>query len=169
MPPGSGREKAEVDRHLAEIGAQLATAVLSAVPGWVEGSVVQVLEAFEAAGGTLDRVGGYTEALTRARRAGQQAAAALRGPLQSLLAADVDVQWTTPLALLRQIVVFPTAVLGDLGVPPLERDRFAENRFPDDSYGLTPTSLAVLGEEPAQLAVVWGAAKAVAHRARHRP
>ena len=40
-------------------------------------------------------------------------------------------------------------------------------RFPDDRYGLTPASLAVLGDEVGDLALAWGATKALAHRRRH--
>ncbi|HXW31822.1 MAG TPA: hypothetical protein VEJ21_01925 [Acidimicrobiales bacterium] len=167
-PPGAGAAAEEADRRLAQIGAQLADAVIATVPAWVEHSVVRVLDAFDAAGSRLDSEGDRAEALARARRAGEEASAELAGPLQHLLASDVDDQWTTPLVLVRQLVAFPTAVLAGAGVPPVERDRFAEQHFPDDRYGLTPASLAVLGEGPADLALAWGAAKAAAHRARHR-
>jgi hypothetical protein len=102
-----------------------------------------------------------------AEAAGEQAAASLSGPLRELLIADVDEQWTTPLALVRLLVGFATAVLEKAGVPAVQRDEFQVTRFPDDEYGLTPASLSSLGEEVANLALVWGAAKAVAHRQRH--
>lgn len=167
-PPGEGAATAEADRRLARIGAQFALAVVGAVPAWVEHSVLRVLDAFEAAGGKLGSEDGREGVRARARQSGEQAAEALRGPLQRLLASDVDAQSATPLVLVRQLVAFPTAVLAGAGVPPVERDRFAEQHFPDDRYGLTPASLAVLGEGPADLALAWGAAKAAAHRARHR-
>ena len=44
------------------------------------------------------------------------------------------------------------------------RDPFAEERFPDDPYGLTPASLAALDPALAEMARIWGAAKAMTHR-----
>ena len=55
------------------------------------------------------------------------------------------------------------------GVPPVVRDPFAEERFPDDPYGLTPASLAAVDPALAEPALTWGAAKALAHRRRHQP
>jgi hypothetical protein len=58
------------------------------------------------------------------------------------------------------------AVLAAAGIPPVERDEFLERSFPDDAYGVTPASLADLGDPdlgPLQLA--WGLAKARALRA----
>jgi hypothetical protein len=99
--------------------------------------------------------------------AGEQAASAVEAQLRELLGADVDQQWTTPLALVRPLVGFATVVLAKAGVPGVKRDEFQVTRFPEDEYGLTPASLAALGEEVAGLALAWGAAKALAHRQRH--
>jgi hypothetical protein len=87
--------------------------------------------------------------------------------LRALLFADIDDQRTTPLALVRPLVGFATDVLSHAGVPPVVRDEFHTLRFPDDPYGLTPASLAVLGEQVGELAIEWGAAKALVHRRRH--
>jgi hypothetical protein len=82
---------------------------------------------------------------------------------------DVDAQASTPLSVLRAAVAAPTAVLRDAGVPPVARDRFAEERFPDDTYGLVPASVAAVDPALTDVALRWGAAKAMAHRRRHRP
>jgi hypothetical protein len=111
---------------------------------------------------------GPAELAELARAAGLRAADSLAGPLRALVAADVDDQWTTPLALVRPVVAFATDVLEQAGVPPVVRDEFEERRFPEDLYGLTPASLAVLGEEVGDLAIAWGAAKAAAHLRRHQ-
>lgn len=151
------------------MGRQLADAVADAVPGWVRACVARVLEAWVATGGQLRPEAGPSSAvLERAQHAGLRGAEVVRAQLRQLLSADVDGQWTTPLAVVRQAVRFPTEVLAEAGVPPLDRDRFTEGRFPDDPYGLTPASLRVLSPELAESAVAWGAAKAAAHRARHR-
>ncbi|MHB8681700.1 MAG: hypothetical protein ACYDA2_06365 [Acidimicrobiales bacterium] len=147
------------DDVLAEAGARLAAVVVAAVPRWVSGAVATALA---AAGRPTD------EALQHdAQDAGTAAAARVGEELDALARADVDAQRTTPLEILRGAVVFPTEVLRRAGLAPVARDRFAEERFPDDPYGLMPASLAVLGAEAGEAALVWGAAKAAAHRSRH--
>ena len=47
------------------------------------------------------------------------------------------------------------------GVPPVVRDEFQMRRFPDDEYGLTPASLARPRRQVGDLALAWGAAKAL--------
>jgi len=161
--PGAGA--ADPDRDLAEAGEILGRLIATAVPGWVEASVARLVAAYRLAGATVDERA-VTEA---AGAAGAAAARAVEQRLAVLLAADVDDQDTTPLAVVRGAVVHPTAVLRRAGVPPVRRDAFDEARFPDDPYGLTPASLAELDPSLAEPALVWGAAKARAHRARHGP
>jgi hypothetical protein len=165
---GPAAPGADADEQLARAGARLADGVVEAVPRWAQASVARVLDEWEAAGGRPDpHWGGRQALLARAESDGRQAARALGGELRRLLSADVDAQWTTPLALVRPLVAVPTAVLADAGAPVLGRDRFVEERFPGDPYGLTPSSLAALDDELAGPASAWGVAKAVAHRARH--
>lgn len=162
MPERSGPDDA-----LAAVGAALAEQVAAAVPAWTRQSVGRVLEAWRASGGPLE--GPDARALLdHAEHAGRQAAAVVGDELRALGAADVDAQRSTPLEIVRRAVVGgPTAVLAAAGVPPVVRDRFAEERFPDDPYGLTPASLAALAPGLGEIALAWGAAKAAAHRARH--
>ena len=149
------------ERALAEVGAELADQVASTVPPWVVRCVATVFDAWRDAQTTRAPVLGEAEA------AGRRAGEALRADLRRLLAADVDAQWATPLELVRRAVAFPTEVLRAAGVPPVERDRFTAERFPDDDYGLTPASLATVDPSLAEPSVRWGAAKAAAHRRRH--
>jgi hypothetical protein len=102
------------------------------------------------------------------RSAGRRAASEAAARLGALLSADSDAQWTTPLEVIRSLVVHPTAVLRRAGVPPVVRDQFHEIHFPDDLYGLTPASLAAVDPTLAPTALAWGAARAQAHRTRHR-
>jgi hypothetical protein len=102
-----------------------------------------------------------------AESAGVRAAAEVDRPLRDLLSSDVDQQWTTPLALVRPLVRYAGEVLAEAGVPGIQRDEFQTLRFADDDYGLTPASLAVLGDRVGELAIAWGASKAIAHRLRH--
>jgi hypothetical protein len=143
---------------LAELGAQLAEQVRAAVPGWVTRCVEERL---------APDAPGRVAVLVDAEAAGRAAADAVAEALVALLAAPVDAQWSTPLEIVRGAVTYPTAVLVAAGVAPGRRDRFDQERFPDDLFGLTPASLEALDPSLAEPAIAWGAAKAFAHRRRH--
>lgn len=83
-----------------------------------------------------------------------------------LLETDVDRQPTTPLALLRRAVSYPTQVLvaNDVALP--ERPEFDVRSFPDDLYGLTPATFGDIAPELHELGLEWGAAKAYVHLCR---
>ena len=150
------RECAEV----IKIGAELAQAVELALPGWVRACVqTRAVQAFGQSSPEID---------ARADEAAQRVLAAIVPELRALLGVDVDEQRTTPIALLRRAVQYPTEALAALEVPPVPRDRFAVERFPHDLYALMPVNLEVLGETVGELAIAWGAAKAYEHRRRHR-
>ncbi len=140
----------------------LADAVEAALPGWVERSVSRIMAAW--LGGAPDA--GVVDA---AREAGRRAGAEVGAEVRALLAADIDDQWTTPLSLLRAAVRYPTGVLKGAGVPPVERDPFRERLEPGDLYDLSPASFADVDPSLAEPGMVWGAAKALAHRRRHLP
>lgn len=142
---------------------------------WVPRAVAGVLDAWAAAGWPSSPLPGAPPpgfdrdgVLAAAAAAGVRAAAAVTAGLGALAAGDVDEQRTTPLSEVRAALAPATAVLRAAGVPPVERDRFAAERFPDDDYGLVPANLAALDPALGDLQVAWGAAKAVAHRHRHR-
>jgi hypothetical protein len=155
----------KADTDLARLGSELADTVVGAVPKWISGAVRDRASQWVQSGGGLSI--DQAELAGMADSAGEQAAAAVAHPLRELLSADVDLQWTTPLALVRPLVAFATDVLSAAGVPGVTRDEFQVTRFPEDEYALTPASLSALGEEVAALALIWGAAKAMAHRRRH--
>jgi hypothetical protein len=158
---GTGTGGAE--RLLAELGAALCTQIVTVVPDWVERQVYRIVDAWDPTGTAVDR----TTLATEAGRAGRRAVEDVAVRLRDLLAADVDAQATTPLAVVRAAVVYPTGVLLRAGVPAVVRDAFDEARFPDDIYGLTPASLAAVDPQLTDPARAWGAAKAMAHKARH--
>jgi hypothetical protein len=137
----------------------LASGIEAALPGWVTRSVERVMRAWT--GEVPADVAGA------AVRAGRQAQLETGAAVRALLAADIEEQCTTPLALVRQAVEYPTAVLRQAGVPPVERDRFAERAFPDDSYELSPATWTDVDPGLSELGVNWGAAKAFEHRRRH--
>jgi len=142
-----------------DVALRLLESVESALPGWVLACVERRLD---DAFGTVDPL-----ARTEAQEAGRAAAGELVPRLRALLEADIDAQSTTPLALVRQAVAWPARILATRGVPPVERDAFTVERFPDDVYDLTPATMADLSEEAGEAAIAWGAAKAWEHRRRH--
>jgi hypothetical protein len=137
----------------------LAAAVEEALAGWVERSVERLLVAFagQADAATMDE----------ARIAGRQAVADVGARVRAVLETDVDEQRTNPLALLRSAVRYPTEVLARAGVPPVARDDFARERFPDDVYDLSPAAFADVDPALHQPGLEWGAAKAWVHMHRH--
>ena len=139
----------------------LADAVVAALPGWVESSVVRILAAWEPGVAPSARV------LEDARAAGVRAAEEVGAEVRALLEADIDDQRTTPLSILRSAVRYPTAVLRAAGVPEVERDPIQARLLPDDPYDLSPAMFADVDPALAEPGMAWGAAKAIAHRKRH--
>jgi hypothetical protein len=139
----------------------LADAVEDALPVWVVGCVRNVLLA------SSREWTAETEAA--AQEAGARACLEVGAQVRELLECDVDEQRATPLALLRRAVRYPTEVLHAAGVPPVERDAFALQSFPQDLYGLTPATWSDIDPSLHEPGLVWGAAKAFVHRQRHRP
>lgn len=142
-----------------DYGGALAEAIEEAVPGWVENAVERTL----AANGTRPDARVREEAA----RAGRLAQAEVVPRVQALLAADIDEQRTTPLAILRDAVRYPAAVLRHAGIAPADRDVNQRRLLPDDVYDLSPASFADFGPRVAEAGLVWGAAKAHTHLQRH--
>jgi hypothetical protein len=126
----------------------LADAVAQALPGWVLRCVRRRLPHAS------------DDVIRAAERAGEEAAA-------SSAAAIRDLQGRTPLEVLREAVRYPTAVLRDAGVAPVERDSFAVDRFPDDPYDLTPAHFGDVDESLVDLGLLWGAMRAWEHKRAH--
>jgi hypothetical protein len=109
------------------------------------------------------------EVAVAAGDAGRRARDEVMPEMRSLLAADLDDQRSTPLAILREAVRYPTSVLAAAGVPPVPRDEFAVRAFPNDAYNLTPATWADLDPSLTEAGIAWGAAKAFEHKRRHAP
>jgi hypothetical protein len=142
-----------------EHATALADAIEAALPGWVERSVART------AGEYFGHVGPALRAA--AAEAGQRARDDLAPRVRALLEADIEEQRTTPLSLLRGAVHYPTGVLRDAGVPPVERDEAQARLFPDDVYDLAPATFADVDPALAEVGMAWGAAKAFVHLQRH--
>lgn len=158
MPPPAN--SVDDERALAEHAGRLADGIEAALPGWVVRSVARLADAWRP---------GLADELQPAATAAGEAAVADVGPrVRALLAADVDEQWTGPMALVRTAVRYPTEVLSGAGVASVERDEFAERTFPEDVYDLAPASFADLDPALHEPGLVWGAAKAHVMLARRR-
>lgn len=150
----------ETPASLEYYAEALADGIEAALPTWVVTSVERVMTAW--AGHVPPDVALAAEV------AAEDARRDSGSEVRALLGLDIDDQWTTPLALIRSAVRYPTAVLRQAGVPGVERDRFVESTFPDDIYGLTPSSLTDIDPALAELGIRWGAAKAFEHKRHHR-
>jgi hypothetical protein len=148
---------------LQEASDAILAGVERELPGWVERSVARILDAWGRAS---------PDARTRAEHdavgAGRAATTRGVGELRALFALDPEEQRSTPLEIVRRAYREPTGVLAAAGIPPVERDEFAERAWPDDTYGLVVHGLGELGDdELAPLQMVWGLAKAKMLRARY--
>lgn len=135
--------------------------VARVLPSWIQGRVTYVADAW----GRLDppaRAALDAEAEVVAEAATRRVVDELR----VLFATAPARQRSTPLEVVRSAVREVSAVLAAAGIPPVERDAFAVRAFPHDVYGLTPATLADLGDDDlGPLHMVWGLAKATVLRA----
>lgn len=162
MDTGGGGDGAPSwDDELAEVGAELAEAVTAAVPPWVERSVLHLVRAWSGAV--------PSQVVDDARAAGVAAGREVGEGLRALLAAGVDDQWTNPMTIVRRAVPHAASVLERAGVGDVERSAEDEAHHPVDRYGLTPQTFADVDPSLHELGIRWGATKARAHLARHRP
>ena len=130
--------------------------------GWVERSVARILDAWDRSSPD-ERARAERDAVD----AGTAATVRVVGELHTLFALDPEEQRSTPLEIVRRAYREPTAVLEVAGIPPVERDEFAERAWPDDTYGLVVHGLGDLGDpELAPFQMAWGLAKAKVLRAR---
>jgi hypothetical protein len=140
------------DEQLAAYASELADAVDGFLADWVARVVRRTMTAWQG-----DAPAGV---MAEAAVAGERARADVGPAMRALLATDVDRQRSNPLDLLRDAVRFPTQVLRDAGVPPVERDELQERLFPGDDYDLTPANFADVHPSLHDLGIRWGAAKA---------
>lgn len=160
-PAGPPPDEAGSDEaRLRAIAGDLAAGIEATLAGWV---VRCVLTRCEGAGRVVDDT-----VLGTASVAGIAARRTVAPRVRALLEADIDRQPTTPLSVLRTAVRYPTDALRSLGVPPVDRDAFAQRAHPEDPYDLTPASFADIDPSLAEPGIRWGAAKAHVHLARRR-
>jgi hypothetical protein len=160
VPDANPGDQVDDDIRLAAYAADLADGVERALPAWVEREVERLSSAYH---GRVE-----DEVVRQAAEAGRQAQQEVGPRVRALLEQDVDEQRRNPLAILREAVVYPTAVLREAGVPPVVRDPEAERQFPDDDYDLTPTRFADLDPRLHEIGLRWGAAKAFVFKERRR-
>lgn len=149
------------EQALAGYASDLAEGVAAAIGPWVVHCITRVADQWQP---------GLSAKLADAAQLASVAATEAVAPAVSdLLAQDVEQQRQNPLAIVRPAVRYPTEVLAAAGVPPVVRDAFAVEAFPDDLYNLTPASFKDLAPSLGDVGIAWGAAKAFVIRARHQP
>jgi hypothetical protein len=150
---------------LRDASAAIVDGVERTLPAWVARSIESILDAWGKADDET-----RAQALEFAAIAGHTASARVADDLRALFALDPAQQATTPLEIVRTAVREPTDVLRAAGVPAVVRDAFAERAWPEDRYGLVPSTLGDLGDpELGPLQLAWGLAKAKVLRARAEP
>lgn len=148
--------------RLRTVSDEIVDRVTKVLPAWVRREVGRIADAWAGTGGTIE---GWDMAADDAASA---VASRVGGELRTLFSSEPEAMTRTPLEVVRSAVVEPTAVLVALGVPPIDRDEFATRSWPDDRYGLTPATLADLGDpDLGPLLLAWGMAKASALRGDH--
>jgi hypothetical protein len=152
------REAGDLSADYLEHATRLSDAMVEALPGWIERSV---LDRVASAGGPVDE-----RARAAAADAGRRALDQVGPALRDLLGRDPDEQSTTPMTVARQAIGPAGDALRALGVPPVERDEFRRERFPYDPYDLTPSTFADIDPSLAEVGITWGAAKAYVHLQR---
>lgn len=149
---------------LARCASRLVDGVDAVFVSWIERLVDERLKVDLSADAR-------SAALADAHEAAVAARDATMPTLRALLATDADRQSSSPLAILRKAVSYPTQVLIDAGTPPAIRDEFDQRMFPDDRFGLSPAGFGDIDPSLVELGMVWGAAKAhvVLTRRRDQP
>ena len=159
--PGGDDEAAGLAR-MEEAGDAIVAGVERLAAAWVVRVVTEIVDAWDR----LDDAA-RTEAIARARVAGEEGAARVTDELRTLFATDPAQQRTTPLEIVRTLRYEATAILRAAGIAAVERDPFDARSFPDDEYAIVPRSLADLGDdELGPMLMAWGLGKARVLRAR---
>lgn len=145
--------------RLQVVSEEILDRVTKALPTWVVGEVGRIAHAWADAAGTA------VEWEAASHAAAAAVSSRVGAELRALFASAPEAMRRTPLEVVRTAVDEPTAVLVALGIPPIDRDEFATRSWPDDGYGLTPATLADLGDpDLGPLLLAWGMAKAAALR-----
>lgn len=147
------------DVDMEAVVEALRTAAVEAAPRWVGRSVHQVAGAQRLDVSTADDL---------VVDAGERSARFVDDRMGALLALDIDRQRTTPLSVFRDAARFPVEVLHQLGAQPVARVDVERWANPNDPFGVTPATLADVGEAVQEAGIVWGAAKAAIHLQRRR-
>ena len=147
---------AAAQARLREASDSILAGVAAALPAWFAGRVAFIADAW----GRLDAPA-RASLDAAARDAAVTSTTRVTDALGVLFGTEAAAQRTTPLEIVRTAAVDVAVVLGAAGIPPVERDAFDERAFPDDVYGVTPSSLSDLGDEDlGPLQPAWGLAKA---------
>ncbi len=150
---GAGGPSAEDLAAYRLIADELRSAVLAAIPHWLQAQIDSRAPGTDPAS-SAEVIDGVRSVVDRR--------------LTELLAADPGEQRTTPLTVLRSAVAPVNDLLRASGAPEAKRDEVEARLAPDDVYGIGPAAFADLGPEVAEAGLRWGAAVAHLHLATRR-
>lgn len=88
--------------------------------------------------------------------------------LKELLSADVDVQRSNPLHVLRMSTKRANEALSSHGVQPSSRDEFEVSAMPHDFFSIGPLTWKDLSDDVHDAGIAWGAWKAAVVMMRRR-
>jgi hypothetical protein len=142
-------------------GVSLADTVHAAMPGFVARLIQERKTAFAT---PTDP----TMLAAEVANLGASLSSSVDQALRAFLTSDIDTQRTTPLTIIRNHLAPVTELLHRVGCAHATRDPFDESAFPDDIFAVGPHAWADFGDEVHEAGLRWGAAKAMAHRQRHR-
>ena len=146
---------------ITEYGIALADAVRTALPA-VVAQVVRERNSMFAVPSDVATLSADVAKL------GQTVTAAVDVALREFLASDLDSQRTTPLTIIRNQMAPVNEFLRSVGCAHAVRDPFDESAFPNDVFAIGPHAWQDFGDAVQEAGLRWGAAKAMAHRQRHR-
>ncbi len=146
--------------HLEPYPQELFDAVMEAIPGWVQGRIVEIAAAEH--GTCPDAL------LASLSDIGSATADIVANDLAQLLSTDVDAQKTNPLQVLRSATSVATDALQAAQVTPVRRDEFEVRAMPNDVYAIGPLTWRDLGESVHEAGITWGAWKAAVVLSRRR-
>jgi hypothetical protein len=163
-PAASSPFKVQVESDLIDptpYGISLADAVRAAMPNFVNRVITERL----AACAKRQDTAAFSASLVGL---GETMRASVDRALRAFLTSDVDTQRTTPLTIIRNHMAPVTELLQRVECAHSARDPFDVSAFPDDLFAIGPHAWADFGDEVHEAGLSWGAAKAMAHRQRHR-
>jgi len=145
-------DRSYAELAFAQIGESLTTALVAAIPAWVEA----VARARSSESIDRDELADVADEIIES----------VEARMATLIAADIDEPLSGPLEIVRQSAEPLSRFLANAGANPPERDPYDIAARPDDRFAIGPMTFLELGQPVHEAGIEWGAAKAFVHRSR---